>query len=98
MIARYFIFMRKSAISVGIFQGGLTSEYKTEIVQNLVQCTPWTSVLVQVFEYIYFCGGIMKITFFNISDNFQCPIIFFWKMDMNSILNCKCKYERIVLL
>ena len=55
-------------------------------------CTPWTSVLV----YICFCGGIMKITFFNFHDNFRCPIIFLWKMDMNSSSNSKCKYERIV--
>ena len=54
-------------------------------------CTPWTSVLV----YICFCGGIMKIAFFNFHDNFQCLIIFLWKIDINSISNSKCKYERI---
>ena len=69
-------------------QGDLTSVYKTEIVQNLVHHEPQ-------LIYIYFCGGIMKITFFNLHDNFMCLIIFFWQMNMNSILNSKCKYERI---
>ena len=31
-------------------------------------CTPWTLAL---SVFIYFCGGIMKITFFNFHDNFQ---------------------------
>ena len=71
-------------------QGGLTSVYKTEIVQNLVHHEPQC-----LYTYVS-AGGIMKITFFNFHDNFQCLIIFFWKMDMNSIQNSKCKYERIV--